>query len=478
MKNLFLDTRTLDRRANAEFKLSSEILMENAARGMLEFLLPKLNPNSKILLVCGSGDNGADCLALARMLYGICHLSVLLPLSAKSPLCIAQLERLRAITKSDSSAHIKFLEQLEGEFDIIIDGLFGAGFKGALNAEFCTLLETLNQKNALKIACDIPSGIQNSGIVNDGNINIAFKADFTLTMGALKYALFSDLAKDFIGEVKLLNLGISENIFNQNSTIKLLERNDCKLPKRKHQNTHKGDFGHLCVFLGKRSGAGILCALSALRSGAALVSTLQENQIPNLPFSLMHTKEIPHNTTAIALGMGLGRDFPLEHYLPHLQNIPLLLDADIFYNNSFTTLLDTNPNCILTPHPKEFTQILNALNLAKISTQDLQKDRISFTLEFSRAYPSTTLVLKGANTIIAHAENLYINPFGNNTLAKGGSGDVLAGMISGLLAQGYNPLDSAINGVLMQSFCAESFLKTSHNFSLNPLDLIEQIRYI
>ncbi|MCI5969044.1 NAD(P)H-hydrate dehydratase [Helicobacter sp.] len=473
MKNLFLDTRPLDKRASTEFKLSSEILMENAARGMLEFLLPKLNSKSRILLVCGSGDNGADCLALARMLYGTCPLSVLLPLGAKSPLCTTQLERLKALASSDYPAQLNFLNQLEGEFDIILDGLFGAGFKGALNAELCALLESLNQTEALKIACDIPSGIQNNGTIP----NLAFKADFTLTMGALKFALYLDHTKDFVGEVHLLHLGIQEHIFTLESPIKLLESSDFKPPLREKQNTNKGDFGHLCVLLGEKQGAGILCALSAFRSGCGLVSALGKTQ-SNLPFELMHTEKIPHNTTAIALGMGLGRDFKLENHLLQLQNTPLVLDADIFYNPSFKDLLQRHSNCILTPHPKEFTQILNALNLCKISPQDLQKDRIPFALEFSRAYPNAILVLKGANTIIAHKASIYINPFGDNALAKGGSGDVLAGMISGLLAQGYSPLDSAINGVLMHSFCVKAFLKTSNNFSLTPLDLIEQIRYI
>lgn len=475
MKNLFLDTRTLDKRANTEFKLSSEILMENAARGMLEFLRPKLNAKSRILLVCGNGDNGADCLALARMLYGACHLSVLLPLGAKSPLCKLQLQRLEAI--ATSNLQLNFLKQLEGEFDIIFDGLFGAGFKGALNLELCALLEKLNQTNALKIACDIPSGIQNDGAIP----NLAFKADYTLTMGALKSALYLDNTKDFVGKVHLLPLGVQEHIFTEESPIKLLEKSDFTPPLRDKQNTNKGDFGHLCVLLGEKHGAGILCALSAFKSGCGLVSVLSQAQ-GNLPFELMHTKKIPHNTTAIALGMGLGKDFGLENHplqlLTQLQNTPLILDADIFYNPSFKALLQTHSNCILTPHPKEFTQILNALNLCKISTKDLQKDRIHFALKFSHAYPSAILVLKGANTIIAHKDNIYINPFGNNALAKGGSGDVLSGIISGLLAQGYSTLDSAINGVLMHSFCVESFLKTSNNFSLTPLDLIEQIRYI
>ncbi|TLD83235.1 bifunctional ADP-dependent NAD(P)H-hydrate dehydratase/NAD(P)H-hydrate epimerase [Helicobacter sp. MIT 11-5569] len=462
MKNLFLDTGILDKRANTEFKLSSEILMENAARGMLEFLLPRVNPNSKILLVCGSGDNGADCLALARMLYKITNISIYLPFGTKSALSKLQLERLNAVGEN-----LCFLQQLEGEFDIIIDGLFGSGLKGALNAESLNLLKQLNQKKGIKIACDIPSGI-----LKDGKIpNIAFQADFTLTMGALKSALYLDSTKDFVGEVHLLSLGVAESVFAPESPIKLLECSDFKPPFREKQNTNKGNFGHLCVCAGEKQGAGILCALSGLRSGCGLVSVLNAN---HLPFSLMQATEIPKNTTAIALGMGLGAT-----KIPLLKDydIPLLLDADIFYHKEFLELL-TQHNTILTPHPKEFTQILKTLNLAEISTQDLQLDRIAYALQFSTHYPKSVLVLKGANTIIAYQENVYINPFGNNVLAKGGSGDVLAGMISGLLAQGLGLLDSALQGVLLHSFCAESYLKTSNNFSLSPLDLIEQIRYI
>lgn len=191
----------------------------------------------------------------------------------------------------------------------------------------------------------------------------------------------------------------------------------------------------------------------------------------------MNPKEIPHNVNAIAFGMGFGIENPLPN-LSKLQNIPLLLDADVFYHSSFLRILSNHQQIILTPHPKEFTQILKASKIATPSTQDLQKDRISYALEFCRTYPHIVLVLKGANTLICQDKAVYINPFGTNLLAKGGSGDVLAGIIGGLLAQGYSLLDSAIQGVLLHSFCAQSYAKNCNDFSLSPLDLIEQIRYI
>lgn len=480
MKNLFFNTRELDHYATEHFYLPPELLMENAASGMCDFIKSRFLTDStkklKILFVCGSGDNGADCLALARMLCGICEVSLFLPKNTKSSLCTMQLKRLEAL-KSNSKVDLRFLKSLKTTetFDLVVDGIFGAGFRGQLDLETTKILQTLNEFNAIKIACDIPSGISQSGALGG---KTAFKADFTLSMGALKCALFCDLAKDFVGEVHLIDLGVSAEVFAPNSPLKLLEKSDFKAPHRNTQNTNKGNFGHLCVYAGEKMGAGILSALAGLRSGAGLVSVISQEKIPNLPFSLMNPREIPDNANAILLGMGLGVENPLPHFLSHLSQIPLLLDADIFYHSAFLEILSNHKQIILTPHPKEFTQILKTLKIATLSTQDLQQDRITYALEFCRAYPHIVLVLKGANTLICKDKEVYVNPFGSNILAKGGSGDVLAGIIGGFLAQRYSLLDSAIMGVLLHSFCAQEIKKNCNDFSLNPLDLIEQIRYI
>lgn len=476
MKNLFFNTQALDKCANTEFKISSEILMENAASGMYGFLtklsLVKSQKKPRILFVCGSGDNGADCLALARMCCGVFNIFVFLPLGVKSVLCKAQKERLEAILKHYPKS-FQIIESLESynTFDIIIDGLFGTGFKGTMDCKIAQILEQINAIKGIKIACDIPSGITQNGELSSS----VFKADFTLTMGALKCALYEDATQDYVGKIICLNLGLNAQIYAHNSPFKLLEKKDFIPPKRNKNSTNKGDFGHLAVFLGEKQGAGILSALSALRSGCGLVSVVSNTPIQNLPFSLMQTQALPKNTTAIALGMGFGYTTSL---LQFDTKIPLLLDADIFYHSSFLTLLTTHKTLILTPHPKEFTQILKSINLAHITTQTLQTQRIHYALEFSKAYPNVILVLKGANTIIAHDQNIYIHPFANNTLAKGGSGDVLAGLIGSYLAQGYNALESAIYGVMLQGICAKKYAKKYNNFSLTPLDLIEQLRYI
>ncbi|MDE5591765.1 MAG: NAD(P)H-hydrate dehydratase [Helicobacter sp.] len=476
MKSLFFDTRFLDKRATKDFLLSPEILMENAARGMKEFILPYCKRHSKILFVCGNGDNGADCLALARMLCGKSEIYILLPLGVKSSLCHLQLQRLKCLKSSTSLHFIENLREVKN-FDIIIDGVFGVGFKGEFSEEICHLFLMLNKIQALKVACDIPSGIDRDGNPRFiGDCTLAFHADFTLTMGALKVGLLSDYAKEFVGDIVLLSLGIDENIFIPHSPIKLLEKKDFVPPFRYKHDCHKGSFGHLSVFIGQKSGAGILAALAGLRIGAGLVSVIGESQ--NVPFEIMQVQSLPKNTTAILLGMGYGENsLPLE-ILENFKEIPLLLDADSFYTQDFKVVLRKFRKIILTPHPKEFSQILQILEQKTIDVQTIQKNRVTLACEFSEHYPNTILILKGANTLIAQNGEVWINPFGENTLAKGGSGDVLAGFIGGYLAQGYDALDSCIQGVLAHSFCAKNFSKKNANFSLSPLDLIEQIRYI
>lgn len=476
MQNLFFDTYALDKNAIEKYSLSSTILMENAAKGMADFLSKKLKKESKILLLCGSGDNGADCLTLARILAKSFKIHIFMPFGAKSALCIERLktcERLQkeGLLKIDSTIPFK-------KMDCIVDGIFGIGFKGEFSSELRDLITRINAAKSLKIACDIPSGINLEGkprIFNEEYL--AFKADFTLCMGALKVSLFSDLAKDFVGKVKLLDLGIHQKLFTQDSKIKLLKKSDFKAPMRSFKNTNKGSFGHTSIFCGEKSGASILSAKAALRSGSGLVTLISKTKA-NIPYEIMQNSEIPQNTTAILLGMGYGRENAntLE-ILKKFSKIPLLLDADIFYLAHFKTLLNTFENVILTPHPKEFLEILKGLNLC-ISLKELQENRIHFAQIFAKKYPHATLLLKGANTIIAQNDKIFINPLGSNILAKGGSGDVLAGMIGGYLAQGYSPLQSCIQGSLMHTICAKKLSKKHNNFSLSPLDLIKQIRYI
>lgn len=459
MKKIFDEVRSLDKRAITNFLLSEDILMEHAANSISEYIRKKFKRNKTVLIVIGSGNNGADGLALARLLYKRFEVKVYLAKEPKSEIAKIQEQRIKALG-------LDFVNEIF-QADIIVDCLFGTGLNKPLDEDSLALIRKLNSFNSFKIACDIPSGIDNFGRVE----NEAFKANITITMGALKTALFSDIAKDFVGKIKLASLGLDNEVFQTNTNKFLLEKKDLKLPKRKIKNTNKGDFGHLNLFAGNKLGACIIASKSAFIFGAGLVSIISKEE-KLLPSFIMQDRNITKNCTAIAIGMGFGeiKDEDLRNILE--IKVPKLLDADIFYKEQIIDYIDEN--VVLSPHPKEFVSLLKLTKIADISVNELQKDRFSYVDAFCLKYPKTTLLLKGANVIVAQGEKRFINTFGSSKLSKGGSGDVLSGLIASLLAQAYSPLDSAINASLAHSLAAKKYKK--NNYSLSPDDLIEEIK--
>lgn len=455
MKNIYKSVAELDSRAISEFHLSSEILMENAASVMENVITKYASVNSMIIIVVGGGNNGADGLALARKLSGKYNIKVFIAREIRSALAILQKQRYEAVGG-------KFIDKLF-LCDIVVDCMFGSGFRGELDDNSKILIEQMNKISRLKIACDMPSGIL------DFNSNIAFKADITISMGGLKLDYFSDYAKDFIGEIIEANLGISKQNYELDSNIKLLEKSDLKLPSRILSNTHKGDFGHTCIIAGEKEGACILAALGAFAFGSGLVSIIGEAR--NIPPHIMHTMSLPKNCNAIALGMGLG-DRISKYDFEFLGEIPSVLDADMFYNENLPSILSKG-NLILTPHLKEFSSMLKILGFGEYDIKYIARHKVNLLKNFMARYPNIVLVLKGANTFIAYNNQIYINTLGSNTLSKGGSGDVLSGLIASLISQGYSLLDSAISGSLAHSLASQN---ATSSYSLEPLELIEAIK--
>jgi len=457
MQNLFYEVDSLDQQCYKNFHLSEDILMEHAANGMALYIKEKLSHLSSLLIVCGAGNNGADGITLARLLHTHFEVKLYLHKEPKSEIGKLQLQRTLAIG-------IKPIEELQ-EADIIVDALFGSGLNRETDQKTSALLEQLNIYKGFKIACDMPSGLNKEGHL----FRHAFFADVTLTMGALKRGLYSDKAKENVGKVIQLDLGIARVLYEKPSNWKLLDIEDLQPPFRKKKNTHKGSFGHLSVIHGEKEGASIISALSASSYGAGLV-TLVGEKITALDPALMQDETLPSNTTAISCGMGLGKNFQrdrLSSLLSH--NIPMVLDADIFYHSIFSDLI--HKEMIITPHPKEFIHLLKTLNLANISVEELQNNRFKYAELFTHHYPHITLLLKGANTIISNQNSFFINPHGSAVLAKGGSGDILAGLCGALLAQGYSCLNAAIQASLAQTISASKVEKNS--YALLPNDIIK-----
>lgn len=497
MINFFHDIKQLERRACEEYLLTSELLMENAAHSLARFITTlvhekKLRPRGegdklKLLIAAGPGNNGADGIALARILQGEYDVVIYLPFGTKSSLCTQQFERINALdinfctdryapeltdrTFLDSMENIS-LREWARNVDIVVDALYGSGLNRPLDDKSCEIIDWLNNLKGVKIACDVPSGISSDGEV----MWVAFAADYSCVMGVCRESLLGDRAKDFVGKIHICSIGISreklEFLGTPNGVV--LESSDLKLPSRESYsaNTHKGIFGHLVVFMGQKEGAAILSALSALRFGVGVVTIIGDKSA-KVPPEIIHAQSLPDNPAALAIGMGLG-DFILQErkgVRNVLMRCPVLLDADILYQDITKEILENNPNVVLTPHPKEFVSLMQLLDIADCEILELQRNRFQFVRLFSQAFPQATLVLKGANPIIAQNNKIAVNTFGTPILAKGGSGDVLSGLIAALLAQGFEPFEAAVQGSLAHTLAARHIKSAS--YALTPMELID-----
>lgn len=582
MKKLFLQSEFLDENAR-NLGLTSEILMENAAAKIENIVRKKLKKGSKILAVCGKGNNASDAICALRRLSGDFSCVALILWDKLNEICekqlkiaqnygvkafklveihekICQITSLRTSAKSDefckttNSAKFAFsgdkIDKASENFDpnldeflktkgnltqdfqekkeldltkfeCIIDGIFGSGFHGEMPKIVTDLITTINHADALKIAVDIPSGVSKTGAV----LQSAFCADFTIAMGARKIALYADSAKDFVGRIKLANLGVCADIFarhmgeitdkispNSSKNLEqistnskanfreklqiltntntpfcdtfLLQKRDLILPLRRKQNTNKGDFGHVFIALGQMNGAGIIAANASHAMGAGRVSLVKlplQNGVceaknePQIPSILMQKNSFKGADVIIA-GCGLGE---AKFDLNLLTNTRCVIDADLCYKSEILELLCGENGVIITPHPKEFCALLKNANIAEVSVREIQQNRFDFARKFSTKFHAT-LVLKGANTLIANKGEIYVMAHGTSALAKGGSGDTLCGVIGAYLAQGFSPLSSAINGTLAHALAAKKALKNMriNDYALDANDIIKGLKWL
>lgn len=465
MQKIFDEVQSLDKKAYEKFFLSEDILMEHAASSILRYIKKRFKTKTSVLILCGCGNNGADGLALGRLLHKLYDVKIHLVNNPKSQMAIIQEKRAKAL-------NIEFVDTIF-EADIIVDCIFGTGLNKKIDKKTIDLINKVNSFSSFKIACDIPSGIEKNGRIKQ----TAFKADTTITMGAFKTALFSDIAKDFVGKIKVANLGLPKEDYEDEANIFLLEKSDMKLPFRNKKDSHKGSFGHVNIILGEKKGAAIIASNAAFYFGAGLVSLITKEKakiLNNIPNHIMSSEKISKNCTAIAIGMGLG-----EYKKEELKTIlsikaKKIIDADLFYNEIILDYLDER--VVLTPHPKEFISLLKLTKIADITIEELQENRFLYVKQFCQKYKEVVLLLKGANVLISKDENIFVNTYGSSILSKGGSGDVLSGLIASLLAQGYETLDAAITASLAHTLAANNYKK--NNYSFSPQDLIEEIKKI
>ena len=314
MQKVFQSCSELDQYCYEKHQLSEDILMEHAALGMAQHIWQKfpryvggiIKPKDIkiVLIVAGPGNNGADGIALARLLFGSYKIKLFMPFGVKSEMAKKQLTRIEDF-------NIEIVNEV-GEADIVVDALYGAGLNRELDDKTRHILVKMKMAYAYSIACDIPTGLN----VNGEPSPQAFFADVTITMGAYKEALYTDYAKEYVGNIIRVDLGLHRFKYELGSehTSLLLETEDLSLPTRNFmKSTHKGTFGHAAVFCGEKEGAGIIAGMASASFGAGL-TTLVVHEKVSPPIYLMHSTVVPDNASALAIGMGLGGYFESEFY--------------------------------------------------------------------------------------------------------------------------------------------------------------------
>lgn len=462
MQKVFEECYALDKKCYEAYGLTEDILMEHAAMGMAAYIREAFKQGTSVLIVAGKGNNGADGIALARLLFGDYDIRLYLPFGVKSDMADLQLKRAEKLG-------IKAVDTL-AQAEVVVDALFGAGLNKELDEESVHILEQMNAYSGHKIACDVPTGVGTQGVMP-----MAFMADITLTMGARKEALYLDENKDAVGEIRCIDLGVSSALYEGPSETYVLEADDLQLPARQTQNSHKGSFGHAAVFCGEKEGAGIISGMAATHFGAGLTTLVVHEKVSPPPY-LMHSTVVPDNATALAIGMGLGGHFESEFLEKYVLNshLPIVLDADAFLSTELLSVLSQKDReIVITPHPKEFVIMWELLTGEELAVSEVQSKRFETVRMFNAKYPHVTLLLKGANTLIMQEEQLYINPLGCAKLSKGGSGDVLSGLIVSLLAQGYTAIDAAVHASLAMAMAAENYQGSS--YAMLATDIIDQV---
>lgn len=459
------DVRRMDSACVTDFNMPTLLLMENAGGAVSETVLSLFDRGS-VAVICGKGNNGGDGLVVARQL--ICravysHISIFIigysdnsSQDVKTNLEI--LKRMNAdITYLTEDSIISMLDKISG-YDIIIDAIFGVGFRGAVRDAYRHLFSAINAagKSGTKvISVDIPSGVNS----DSGQTLSSVKADITVTFEYPKNGHYIYPGRAATGHLIVKSIS-SPYKFQKESRRFLRYINHLELPDRPADG-YKGSFGHVGIIAGHfgMTGAAVLAARGALANGAGIVSVAapysyahiyEEKLTETITYPIMKSGDIAYSLesfeeilaftsgkTSVVIGPGLGRDAEtVELTLKLIDNIKckMVIDADAIFalSKDLNVLKRVGSRVVLTPHYGEMSF------LTGISVSDIMNDKLNIALDFARKY-NTNLVLKGADSIsvVRELENnehaAYINTTGTNGMGSGGSGDVLAGMLSAVI---------------------------------------------
>jgi NAD(P)H-hydrate epimerase len=496
------EMRAIDGKAIEEYGIPGIVLMENAGKCVVDAVIRQLGGSVQgkaITIFVGKGNNGGDGLVVARHLLNMgADVRVLMitepaGLKGDAQTNLAIWQKLgQKIYLVHQTNGINLVKVSLLSTDLIVDAMFGTGFKGVVSEKISRIIELINTSGLPIVAVDIPSGLE----ADTGNIGGAcVNASVTVTFGLPKLGMVLEPGATVTGTLEVVDISLPKPLLTANSTKYLLSLDMITkwLPERKSSN-HKGDFGRVLVVAGSKGmlGAAMLTATAALKSGSGLVTlavpaSCHDTVAGKIPEIM--TIALPDTNGAIAtealeiileslakvdvlaIGPGLSQNPETINFVQQLLlrvRIPTVVDADAINALARNTelLQQIETPLVITPHPGEMARLLDA------TTAEVQEQRFYLAQQCAEAWGCTVL-LKGARTIIAEPNGvIYINPTGNQGMATAGSGDVLTGIIAGLVAQGMDVTKAAATAAYLHGMAGDKGVVDLGGYSLMAGDII------
>lgn len=500
--------KAIDTYSMEKIGIPSLVLMENAATQTVQFLERHISKEDIILVFCGPGNNGGDGLAIARILLNHGYQVDVFFAGEKEQMTPETHQQMQMIENLDILVWNSLTEIKLSNYTVLVDALLGIGLSYNLQDPYVEIVEEINRHKGPVYAVDIPSGIA----ADDGKVKgTAVKADYTVTFGIAKIGHVLYPGAEYCGELVVTDSGFPPVAVDAvSSNCVTYDKTDLdKLPKRKDYS-NKGTFGKVLVIAGSEnmSGAAYLSAKAAYRTGAGLVEiltpeanrTILQIQIPEAiltsydPELLSERSEkekikrTVEQASHVIIGPGIGTS-KASHELLDLVTLyldaPVVFDADAInltaaYYNTFPLMRNKSgvrisefsqslpPGSIITPHLKELARLLDR------NVKEIQQDLLG-TTNVCTYDSELVFVVKDARTIVAHEDQRYINTSGNSGMSTGGTGDVLTGILAGLLAQGMEPFEAAKLGVYIHGLAGDYAAKKGSPYSLMASDVIEAL---
>lgn len=470
-------------------KIPGIVLMENAAIKVLEHI--DLNKFYSFVVVCGKGNNGGDGFAVVRHLLNMKKKVDVFFIGGDEGIsndCSINYSILKnmgiRINKINNVEDVNDLREVIQKSDAVIDAIFGTGLKRKIEGIYASVISVINENSNYIISIDVPSGLDsNNGKILGNCIRANETVSFTLyKKGFLNYGV-----DKLTGNIIIENIGIPKFVidkFHKNEFI--MDRFMInKLIIQRDKYSHKGDYGRVLIMAGSKgyTGAAYIATEAAVRSGAGLVtlgthqdiiSILSSKLIEAMTVSFEDQekfKELFYKSDAIAIGPGLGNNeetFELVNKTILEANCNLIIDADGInvLQHRVELLKKKKKKIILTPHLGEMSRLIN------MPIDYIKENRIEVAKQFAKEY-DVILILKGYNTIITDGDKVIINPTGNSSMASGGMGDCLTGIITSFIAQGYEPIIAAAIGTFVHGYCGEKL--SNDMFCVNASHILNEL---